>query len=70
MLTALTLGTTNHGVFVESRSMWMGATRETCVHGSLTTPTPVQDLAMRGIYGLGDFNAGQSKTVKFEYGRM
>jgi hypothetical protein len=46
------------------------ATRETCVHGSLTTPTPVQDLAMRGIYGLGDFNAGQSKTVKFEYGRM
>jgi hypothetical protein len=70
MLTALTLGTTNHGVFVESRSMWMGATRETCVHGSLTTPTPVQDLAMRGIYGLNAFNAGQSKTVKFEYGRM
>jgi hypothetical protein len=69
MLTALT-SATNHGVFVESRSNWVDATRETCVHGSLTTPTTVQDLALRGIYSLLDFNAGQSKTVKFEYGRM
>ena len=33
MLTALTFAT-NHGVFVESRSNWAAATRETCVHGS------------------------------------
>jgi hypothetical protein len=28
------------------------------------------DLTMRVTYNLGTFNAGQSKTVKFGYGRM
>jgi hypothetical protein len=70
MLTALTFGT-NHGAFIESSSDWVGGTREGCLRGGqLPTPTSVQDLAMRVIYNLGDFNAGQSKTVKFEYRRM
>jgi hypothetical protein len=69
MLSPLTLGTT-HGGIVESRSEWVNGTREECFATNLTTPTSVQDLAMRASYSLGDFSAGQSKTVRFEYRTM
>jgi hypothetical protein len=69
MLTALTPGA-NHFSQIHSRSDWVGAGREQCLDGNLATPTSAQDLAMRMFYDLGDFNGGQSKTVKFEYGRM
>jgi len=71
MLTAATLGMV-HDTFVEPRSDWVGGTRESCFARTpdQTTPTSVQDLAMRAHYALFDFSAGQSKTVKFEYRRM
>jgi hypothetical protein len=70
MLSALTLGT-NHTTLVEPRLEWTDFTRPSCIPGGgLATPTTVQDLAMRVFYNLGGLNAGQSKAVKFEYGRM
>ena len=75
MLTALTPGTP-HITEVVSHSSWIGTgppdvpDRERCLGGSDLTPTATADLAMRMYYDLGDFNGGQSKTVKFEYGRM
>jgi hypothetical protein len=69
MLTALTA--TDHGAHIESRSGWANGGRTQCLpSNTLATPTTVQDLTMRAVYGLLDFNAGQSKTVKFEYRRM
>jgi hypothetical protein len=35
-----------------------------------TPTTEASDLTMKVFYGFGDLSAGQSKTVKFEYGRM
>jgi hypothetical protein len=72
MLTALTFGT-SHFPRVEQRPNWVAAsgTRTGCfAKNSLATPTSVQDLAMRVTYEVGSLSAGQSKTVKFEYGRM
>jgi hypothetical protein len=71
MLTALTFGTA-HLARVESRSDWVTASgsRTDCFAKNLATPTSAQDLAMRVTYDLDDLVAGQSKTVKFEYGRM
>jgi|SRR5918994_1716652 hypothetical protein len=71
MLTALTLGTTHAG-FVDFHSDWVDGTRESCFESTpaLSTPTSAQDLAMRVRYSLFAFSAGQSKTLKFEYGRM
>ena len=71
MLTALTLGATHAGA-VDLHSDWVDGTRERCFETipALTTPTSTQDLAMRVRYSLFAFSAGQSKTVKFEYGRM
>jgi hypothetical protein len=74
MLTALTPGT-QHIPQIEAHSTWVGTggddvpQREQCA-GGIPTPTSTGDLATRMIYDLGDFNGGQSKTVKFEYGRM
>jgi len=71
MLTALTFGT-SHFSRVEPRSDWVASgTRTGCfATNNLATPTSVQDLALRVTYDVGSFSAGQSKTVKFEYGRM
>jgi len=72
MLSALSLGTEHEGL-IEPRSEWTdgtGATRQGCFGPGLDTPTTSQDLAMRMLYGLGGLNSGQSKTVKFEYGRL
>jgi hypothetical protein len=71
MLKALTFGTV-HSAFVDLRSDWVGGTRQTCFEHlpAVITPTSVQDLAMRARYSLFNFSPGQSKTVKFEYGRM
>jgi hypothetical protein len=69
MLTALTFGT-DHGAHIETHSEWVGGTREGCLTTGQTTPTSIQDVTMRAVYGLLDFSPGQSKTVKFEYGRM
>jgi len=71
MLTALTLGA-SHETLVEHSNEWAAATREVCTPGTgIATPTSAQDLAMRVFYNLpGALNVGQSKTVKFEYGRM
>jgi hypothetical protein len=71
MLTALTFGTA-HLARVESRADWVAAsgTRTDCFARNMATPTSAQDLAMRVTYDLSDLNSGQSKTVKFEYGRM
>jgi hypothetical protein len=75
MLTALTPGT-NHFPQIALREDWTGRggtdlpDRVRCFGSNLLTPTAVQDLAMRMAYNLGDFNGGQSKTVKFEYRRM
>jgi hypothetical protein len=71
MLTAATFGAV-HDTFVEPRADWAGGTRESCFARSpdMTTPTSVQDLAMRAYYALFDLDAGQSKTVKFEYRSM
>jgi hypothetical protein len=70
MLGALSLGT-NHEALIESRPDWdINETRQSCLGSVRGTPTPSEDLAMRMLYGLGGLNGGQSKTVKFEYGRM
>jgi hypothetical protein len=69
MLTALTPGT-KHVAQMDARAEWLNAGRTKCFDGSVITPTSTQDLAMRMAYTLGDFNGGQSKTVKFEYGLM
>ena len=73
MLTALTWGIT-HNTFIEPSSAWAGAggTHEECLTPSgLSTPTSVQDLAMRVNYNFpGLLSSGQSRTLKFEYGRM
>jgi len=71
MLTALTFGTV-HSAFVDLASDWVGGTRQNCFEHlpAVITPTSVQDLAMRARYSLFNFSPGQSKTVKFEYGRM
>jgi len=73
MLTALTWGIP-HNTFIEQSSAWAvaGGTREECLTASgLPTPTSVQDLAMRVIYLFpGLLSSGQSRTLKFEYGRM
>jgi hypothetical protein len=78
-LTALTFGT-NHAARMETTSDWMlGRTSPTlppsrlgCQNLFTQTPTPeARDLAMRSFYVFeGGLAAGQSKTVKFEYGRM
>ena len=73
MLTALTWGIP-HNTFIEQSSAWAvaGGTREECLTASgLPTPTSVQDLAMRVIYLFpGLLSSGQSRTLKFQYGRM
>ena len=69
MLGALSLGTA-HEALIESRPDWIDGTRQTCFGLGQVSPTPSQDLAMRVLYDLGGLNAGQSKTVKFEYGRI
>jgi hypothetical protein len=70
MLTALTLGT-NDETLIEHSDEWVGVTREVCAPGTgLPTPTSVQDVAMRLSYNFVTLNAGRSKTLKFEYGRM
>jgi hypothetical protein len=78
-LTALTFGT-NHAARIETTWDWMvgrtsptlSASRLGCQDLFTQTPTPAaRDLAMRSFYVLeGGLAAGQSKTVKFEYGRM
>lgn len=73
MLTALTFGTF-HSPRVELAGVWgasVSGSRSKCLFPSETTPTdPAGDFAMRMTYDLGSFNAGQSKTVKYVYGRM
>jgi len=70
MLSALTFGT-SHTPRVEGGGAWTSGSRLHCLAPSVTTPTdPAGDFAMRMAYDLGAFNAGQSKTVKYVYGRM
>jgi hypothetical protein len=73
MLTALTFGT-SRSARVEVAGVWgdpVSGSRTKCLFPSETTPTnPAGDFAMRMTYELGTFNAGQSKTVKYLYGRM
>jgi hypothetical protein len=78
-LTALTFAT-SHAARIETTSDWMlgrtspslSATRLGCTDLFTQTPTPEPaDFAMRVFYVFeGGLAAGQSKTVKFEYGRM
>jgi hypothetical protein len=58
-----------HQTFIESETTW-NSTRTGCLASSLTTPTGIQDLATRVVVDLGNLNAGQSKTINFQYGRM
>jgi hypothetical protein len=81
-LTALTFGTDslNHASRIETQSDWNNgrtspsllATRLGCTDLFTETPTPEPgDFTMRVFYLFeGGLAAGQSKTVKFEYGRM
>jgi hypothetical protein len=69
MLTALTFGTTHYPV-VETSANWFSTGRTSCGFPSVGTPTATGDYAMDMIYDLGTLNAGQSKTVKYEYSRM
>ena len=71
MLTGLTTSGSEHAARIEQSSAWAvaGGTREVCFPAGIATPTSAQDLAMRMIYAL-ILDPGQSKTVKFEYGRM
>jgi hypothetical protein len=73
MLTALTFGT-SRSARVEVAGVWgdpVSGSRTKCLFPSETTPTdPAGDFAMRMTYELGTFNAGQSKTAKYVYGRM
>ena len=72
-LTALTFKTP-HTTAIEPFTSWAGATgtRLGCTPVAQTTPvtTTTEDLTMRVVYNLGNMAAGQSKTVKFKYGRM
>jgi len=68
MLTALSFGTT-HFTRIETKTAWNN-TRDECLANEVQTPTAVQDLTMRVFYFVGNLSAGQSKSVKFEYGRM
>jgi hypothetical protein len=76
MLTALTFGT-SHSTGIETQSTWVGdgttnsGTRQACGADGVNTPTNgAGDFSMKVFYGFGNLSAGQSKTVKFEYGRM
>jgi hypothetical protein len=73
MLTALTFGT-DRRTRVEVAGVWgdpVSGSRTKCLFPSETTPTnPAGDFAMGMTYVLGTFNAGQSKTAKYVYGRM
>lgn len=73
MLTAPTFGT-SHSPRVERGDIWRQPSggRTSCFREpSETTPTdPAGDFAARMTYQLGAFEAGQSKTVKYAYGRM
>ena len=69
MLTALTFGT-SHAGRMDVQSFWVESGRRNCYGTSDNTPTAEGDYAMRMIYLLGNLSAGQSKTVKFSYGRM
>ena len=73
-MTALSFGTP-HFLDVESRFNWAeegtGSTRRVCETVSEETPAPDGfDYAMRVVYGLGNLEAGASKTVKIGIGRM
>jgi hypothetical protein len=76
MLTALSFRT-SHLTAIETASTWLGdgtpnsGTRQACGADMVNTPTTAaSDLTMKAFYLLGNLSAGQSKTVKFEYGRM
>jgi hypothetical protein len=74
MLTALTFGT-GHITGMEPSSSWVGSTstpgsRTHCGSDNTTTPTAAGDFSMSVLYDIETLNAGQSKIVKFEYGRM
>ncbi len=62
------------GETIETLASWQSSTtgtrRDCLAPTSLPTTALGGDLVMRTTYELGDFNAGQSKTVKFGYGRM
>jgi len=67
-LTALTFATP-HGPDIDSRAQWSDRGQR-CDDFTQVTPVTDSDLAMRVFYGLGNLTAGQSKSVKFEYGRF
>jgi hypothetical protein len=77
MLSALTFGT-SHLTGIETASTWVGdgtptnpGTRQDCGADRVNTPTTAaSDLTMKVFYLFGNLSAAQSKTVKFEYGRM
>jgi len=77
MLTALTFGT-SHSTGIETQSTWVGdgtptnpGSRQACGADRVNTPTTAaSDFTMKVLYLFGNLSAGQSKTVKFEYGRM
>jgi hypothetical protein len=77
MLSALTFGT-SHLTGIETASTWVGdgtqttpGTRQSCGADMVNTPTSTaSDLTMKVLYLFGNMSAGQSKSVKFEYGRM
>lgn len=71
-LSALTFGTP-HFPTVMPQGSWANVDtgdRRGCTSTAVSTPSSVQDLAMRINYNIGNLNAGQSKSVKYEYGRM
>ncbi len=70
-LTALTFAT-SHGPDIDTFSQWDESRRSHCDDFTELTPTTTgtRDLAMRVVYKLGNLSAQQSKTVKYEYGRM
>ena len=74
-LTALTFAT-SHGPDIDTFSQWNPQGTENralhCDDFTELTPTTTgtRDLAMRVVYKLGNLSAQQSKTVKYEYGRM
>jgi hypothetical protein len=75
-LTALTLATL-HGPDIASSANWAGGfggdpryQSNRCDDFTELTPVGSGNWAMRLVYKLGNMSAGQSKTVKYEYGRM
>jgi hypothetical protein len=71
-LTALTFAT-SHGPDIDTLAHWVtgdAARYKHCDDFTELTPTGRADLAMRVVYKLGNLSAQQSKTVKYEYGRM